>query len=789
MNHVRRNDKLGNLLRILTESVQLQSGIGDSILATKIEWNKWVEKTWLSNLQEGLLSIDGSIETNFVTPKPQRKFDRPIMEVFASWNIKKKEMKAINRCRIYLQVIYVSDITKYDGRTIVQDALEVQQFRRSTLQWSRQIRPIKADRNTWNKYISKLCFNGNELITTLGMWINPSHQTWKYMESTDGLYLLRYEDNIQKKIHTIGNNKYVKEGTIVTEWMQGYPVKCVITPIGYKIVNEAFKYESVRIPKNILIPEDKSLKKNIGYVNCNNVRKVREMWIKGSNWILATDGGLKDGIGTCSSVMYNVEKGKEMCTSMSAEECNMNLLHSTREELRGILAAETLLDECNLSFGDESQNNVKFVCDNKNAIKAAKGESMSSSKGGMLQPDNEIIMEIKRLQRCNENISREYKWVKSHQNDKILTAEETLNDRADHLATECRENVEQGLIIAESKQSYRGSMATLKINGTVVNKNMKSAIQNALYEEEMRTYLMKKYNWNEETLTLIDWEAMEHCLGSKQGIHKATIFKMIHYWQPTNSYVQRNERRRASAALCPECEVIDKQMHYMICRSEYFEEARGFAWRRFCQSMEKYKRHETLLRIIWIGLQNWVYEDFEEELPKGDDVTKEEHSILVRAFEEQNRIGWKHFVVGRISKVWKKYFALRLPEDIKKGGKVTAFSRTLVYSIWTYTLQVWKRHNEAVHGKKGKYSNRDIESIRNSIQEIYDNLRGEVTIEDQWLFREEVKIRKEKPVPQMLGWLERILLCFDESENENYKKEIICRAKQVLRRTCVCTIY
>ena len=47
-------------------------------------------------------------------------------------------------------------------------------------------------------------------------------------------------------------------------------------------------------------------------------------------------------------------------------------------------------------------------------------------------------------------------------------------------------------------------MATLKINGTVVNKNMKSAIQNALYEEEMRTYLMKKYNWNEETLTLID---------------------------------------------------------------------------------------------------------------------------------------------------------------------------------------------------------------------------------------------------------------------------------------------
>ena len=42
--HMRRMDKLGNLLKILLEVLQLQSGLCENILVTEIKWQGWVEK-------------------------------------------------------------------------------------------------------------------------------------------------------------------------------------------------------------------------------------------------------------------------------------------------------------------------------------------------------------------------------------------------------------------------------------------------------------------------------------------------------------------------------------------------------------------------------------------------------------------------------------------------------------------------------------------------------------------------------------------------------------------------
>ena len=55
--------------------------------------------------------------------------------------------------------------------------------------------------------------------------------------------------------------------------------------------------------------------------------------------------------------------------------------------------------------------------------------------------------------------------------------------------------------------------------------------------------------------------------------------------------------------------------------------------------MKNYKNEQTMLRIIWIGIQNWIYEDFEGELLHGEEVTKEEYKILVNAYNKQQKIG------------------------------------------------------------------------------------------------------------------------------------------------------
>ena len=181
---------------------------------------------------------------------------------------------------------------------------------------------------------------------------------------------------------------------------------------------------------------------------------------------------------------------------MSAEECPLGLLHSTREELRGILSAEILLSTCQETFGGQGVNSVEFICDSKSALSnvAYAGEAMRMATP--LKAEMDIIMEIEKLQRENDVTRRTYKWVKGHQQHDDPTVDEQLNDCADQLATECRLDVKQDLIMAHGKQFYDGSKAVLHIGGVIINKDYKSVILKALFGEGLKEYLKNKYEWN-----------------------------------------------------------------------------------------------------------------------------------------------------------------------------------------------------------------------------------------------------------------------------------------------------
>ena len=155
----------------------------------------------------------------------------------------------------------------------------------------------------------------------------------------------------------------------------------------------------------------------------------------------------------------------------------------------------------------------------------------------------------------------------------------------------------------------------------------------------------------------------------------------------------------------------------------------------------------------------------EEDLPCGDDVTSSQYELLKVAYRHQCAIGWDHFITGRITKKWSEYYGSNLQDNDEKNGKIIAFSRNVVKATWRFTISVWGSHNEQVHGKNNKYSSRNVRSIKKCIDEIYDNFKNIISTEDQWLFREEARIRREQPVPQMIGWLERVLLCLVDMQD------------------------
>ena len=81
-------------------------------------------------------------------------------------------------------------------------------------------------------------------------------------------------------------------------------------------------------------------------------------------------------------------------------------------------------------------------------------------KRDVMGPEADILMAIDRLQLSNDNINRTYQLVKSHQaTDEPMTPFRRVNDIADELATECRNEAMEDL--AESPMKIFNLIASL----------------------------------------------------------------------------------------------------------------------------------------------------------------------------------------------------------------------------------------------------------------------------------------------------------------------------------------
>jgi hypothetical protein len=139
------------------EFIQLECGMEQEILSCdfdKYQKNiltpNWITECW----------SDLTIKTTGTwKPLRGRKGDVALMEVFANKKITAKEMKDINRCRMYLKVFHLSDVTDIDGRRIEAWVIKGKRdgTRSSKWEWPIQQRPPTAAWKVWNKVMSFIC--------------------------------------------------------------------------------------------------------------------------------------------------------------------------------------------------------------------------------------------------------------------------------------------------------------------------------------------------------------------------------------------------------------------------------------------------------------------------------------------------------------------------------------------------------------------------------------------------------------------------------------------------------
>jgi hypothetical protein len=130
--HMRAKNDTTKILSILLESYMIAAGTTVSpFLDTKAR--PYLHAPWIDILREFIYNIEMTITTpTILCPKLIRDHDFAIMDIDGNVFSNKKDLMVLNKCRTWLQVTTVAEISNIEGTAILPAALKYQPDRENT---------------------------------------------------------------------------------------------------------------------------------------------------------------------------------------------------------------------------------------------------------------------------------------------------------------------------------------------------------------------------------------------------------------------------------------------------------------------------------------------------------------------------------------------------------------------------------------------------------------------------------------------------------------------------------
>jgi hypothetical protein len=146
---------------------------------------KWVDMNWITSTWylTSMLAVTIEVESQWV-PKLARQGDAMIMDIVLQYNFSPAQQRQINHCRLYLQILLLSDITSANGGLLLPEISLGQCLpaRHSDLQWPDFQRP--PDWSAWHMLLQYIS-HSNRLLHPLGDWLLTPHQKWEWFHDSE----------------------------------------------------------------------------------------------------------------------------------------------------------------------------------------------------------------------------------------------------------------------------------------------------------------------------------------------------------------------------------------------------------------------------------------------------------------------------------------------------------------------------------------------------------------------------------------------------------------------------
>lgn len=137
-----------------------------------------ITHSWLKTIREKCHAYRVLVELG-VTIEPPRVGNKWLMQVFTEAGYVDLELEALNRVRLYLQVLFLSDVLEAGGRYLDQDYIQLGWGeKRSNYDFQRECLSVK-DEMLWMQALQHIAPCGR-VATPLRTFVNKGHKLWRW---------------------------------------------------------------------------------------------------------------------------------------------------------------------------------------------------------------------------------------------------------------------------------------------------------------------------------------------------------------------------------------------------------------------------------------------------------------------------------------------------------------------------------------------------------------------------------------------------------------------------------
>ena len=772
LRHWRSRTMAGKLLQCVLAWANFAAGMPQSILVDVTTSLPHVVAKWLMSLRAYLHSINAKIEVDDPgVPELEREYDSYIMDaIVSSERFTDTQVRQLNYCRLFLQAVSISDLSKSGGEELDPGKLRgAPSLFSSQTKWVRfhQERPSEAEWRLWRQANQLWSDASGRLYEPLGRWIHPEKQRRNYHFA----YRLHNQLVVRKDseyyiCQAISNSVY-EETTTITAYVdfQDIAAPVEVAPIGdslWKITHSSSRLALQRMPQIATFEDhvaaldewEQVLLNQItillldAFTFCYRCRQFQacsdgSVWSPqcgAFGWTIATASGERAALGRGPSLGPRQNSFRAECYGMlSIMRFLIQLAAYTDmiEGWEGVIAtdSESLLRTLGVKPGID-------------------GYSLSTYGPVILdplQPEWDVLIGIQKSMDQLPHVKLAF--VKGHQ-DKHRAYEQLpllgqLNVDADAAANSYQQ-ISEAPFLTVPMSPHVGAHRHLS-TGTVTAR-FDASIRRSSTSAPLAQYIQRRNHWDGQVMASINWESHGKALSRIGSTGRQVHYsKLVHECLPTYSQLNKYD---GGARLCPACHAMpETRDHILRCRHPSRQ-----SWRRelmtaleeYFQQTDTYAPIRSLLRD---ALSAWFASEDDVEITP---VLYPQE--LRRLVLQQNKIGWRQLFNGRFGENWcviQDAYCQRPENQAKKMRNQSGlrWQTRLIGLLWDHWWRVWQLRNQDVHGNdkvtREQAARREVDTQLRALYESRYDMEPSV----QQILETDVEQHVQRPVWLNRNWL------------------------------------